>query len=224
MLSASWSFFIRKMEDQYVVLLERVAAENVRLWDELEARDNEQKRILADFGAKNRELCKFRTRASERASRKRKRKIPVPQHCRVSICLSWFLVDHDRLVCCYMCSHTNGTFHFLSAPTPYGMHFLCAFKYGPVGICNFCLDGGGVGIAILVITDPRNHFFSQSLFKFKNGVVRIFILRSGGVGISLLFIWELWEYLFFDLKWHQKWLSMWEVKRFTLQCTDYHQN
>ena len=63
---------------------------------------------------------------------------------------------------------------------------------------------GGVGIAILVITDPRNHFFSQSLFKFKNRAVGIFNLQRGGVGISLLFIWELWEYLFFDLKRHQK--------------------
>ena len=35
------------MEDQYVVLLERVVTENVRLREELEARDNEQKRILA---------------------------------------------------------------------------------------------------------------------------------------------------------------------------------
>lgn len=40
------------MEDQYVVLLERVVAENVHLREELEARDNEQKRILAELGAK----------------------------------------------------------------------------------------------------------------------------------------------------------------------------
>ena len=40
------------MEDQYVVLLERVVAENVRLREELEARDKEQKRILAERGAK----------------------------------------------------------------------------------------------------------------------------------------------------------------------------
>ena len=95
----------------------------------------------------------------------------------------------------------NGTFHFLSAPPPMEGIF-CAVKYGPVGICNFCLYRGG--IAILVITDPRNPFFSQSLFKFKNRAVGIFNLQRGGVGISLLFIWELWEYLFFDLKRHQK--------------------
>ena len=46
------SFFIRKMEDQYVVLVERVVTENVRLREELEACDNEQKRILAELGAK----------------------------------------------------------------------------------------------------------------------------------------------------------------------------
>lgn len=92
------------MEDQYVVLLERVVAENVRLREELEARDNEQKRILAELGAKIESSANSR---QERASGKRKRKIPVPQQCRVSIFLSWFLVDHDRLVCCYMCSHTN---------------------------------------------------------------------------------------------------------------------
>ena len=191
------------MEHQYVVLLERVAAENVRLREELEARDNEQKRILADFGAKNRELCKFRTRASERASRKRKRKIPVPQHCHVSICLSWFLVDDDRLVCCYMCSHTNGTFHYLSAPTPYGMHFLCAFKYGPVGICNFCLDGGGRNSYFSYNSPSESLFQSESIQIQKRGCQNLYSSKWG-VGISLLFIWELWEYLFFDLKWHQK--------------------
>ena len=57
-----------------------------------------------------------------------------------------------------------------------GRHFLCTFKYGPVGICNFCLDRGK---AILVITDPQDHFFSQSLFKFKNRGVGIFIPQSG---------------------------------------------
>ena len=75
----SSSFFIRKMEDQYVVLLERVVAENVRLREELEARDNEQKRILAELGAKIESSANSR---QERESGKRKRKIPVPQQCR----------------------------------------------------------------------------------------------------------------------------------------------
>ena len=92
------------MEDQYVVLLERVVAENVRLREELEARDNEQKRILVELGAK---IESSANSGQERASGKRKRKIPVPQQCRVRILLSLFLVDDDRLVCCYMCSHTN---------------------------------------------------------------------------------------------------------------------
>ena len=37
------------MEDQYVVLLERVVAENVRLREAMEARDNEQRRMLFIF-------------------------------------------------------------------------------------------------------------------------------------------------------------------------------
>lgn len=86
------------MEDQYVVLLERVVAENVRLREELEARDNEQKRILAELGAK---IESSANSGKERASGKRKRKIPVPQQCRVSIFLSCFQVNHDRLVSCY---------------------------------------------------------------------------------------------------------------------------
>ena len=60
---------------------------------------------------------------------------------------------------------------------------------------------GGLGIAILAITDPPNHFLSQSPFTSKNRAVGIFILQRG---ISLLFIHEFWEYLFFDLKRHQK--------------------
>lgn len=84
------------MEDQYIVLLERVIAENVRLREELEARDNEQKCILAELGAK---IESSSNSGQERASRKRKRETPVPQQCRVSIFLSWFPVNHDRLVC-----------------------------------------------------------------------------------------------------------------------------
>ena len=53
------------MEDQYVVLLERVVAENVRLREELEARDKEQKRILAERGAKIESSAN--SRASKRA-------------------------------------------------------------------------------------------------------------------------------------------------------------
>ena len=110
------------MEDQYVVLLERVVAENVRLREELEARDNEQKRILVELAAK---IESSANSGQERASGKRKRKIAVPQQCRVSILLSLFLVDDDRLVCCYMCSHTNAkqTVSSLQATGP----AFCAF-------------------------------------------------------------------------------------------------
>ena len=37
------------MEDQYVVLLERVVAENVRLREAMEARDNEQRRMFEEL-------------------------------------------------------------------------------------------------------------------------------------------------------------------------------
>ena len=63
------------MEDQYVVLLERVVAENVRLREELEARDNDQKRILLELAAK---VESSANSGQERASGKRKRKIAVP--------------------------------------------------------------------------------------------------------------------------------------------------
>ena len=119
------------MEDQYVVLLERVVAENVRLREELEARDNEQKRILAELGAK---IEGSANSGQERASGKRKRKISVPQQCRVSIFLSWFLVDHDRLVCCYMCLHYECETQTASLLQATGLAF-CAFA--ALATCTF---------------------------------------------------------------------------------------
>ena len=95
-----------------------------------------------------------------------------------------------------------GTFHFLCAPPPYGRHFFVLSSVALSESVTFA-SIGEVGIAILAITDPPNHFFSQSPFTSENRVVGIFILQSGGVGISLLFFREL-EYLFFDFKRHQK--------------------
>jgi len=40
------------MEDHYVLLLQRVTDENTRLREAIEARDNEQKRVLEELSAK----------------------------------------------------------------------------------------------------------------------------------------------------------------------------
>ena len=75
------------MEDQYVVLLERVVAENVRLREAMEARDNEQRRMFEELASKI-ESSNTEPERSGRSSRKRRRKILVPQQCRVSINIS----------------------------------------------------------------------------------------------------------------------------------------
>lgn len=80
------------MEDQYVVLLERVVAENVRLREAMEARDDEQRRMLGELASK---IESSNNSGQERASRKRKRKIPIPQQCRVSIYFLLVCCDHN---------------------------------------------------------------------------------------------------------------------------------
>ena len=118
------------MEDQYIVLLERVVAENVHLREELEAHDNEQKRILAELGAKIESSANSR---QERTSGKRKRKIPVPQQCRVSIFLSWFPVNHYRLICCYhlrVGTQNKNYFFYGDLATRNWSWFLCVYRFG----------------------------------------------------------------------------------------------
>lgn len=82
-LSVSWSITIGKMEDHYVVLLEKVVAENVRLREAIEARDNEQRRMFEELSSKM-ESSKSAQERSGGSSRKRTRKISIPQQCRVS--------------------------------------------------------------------------------------------------------------------------------------------
>ncbi|XP_073253174.1 uncharacterized protein [Porites lutea] len=72
------------MEDQYVVLLERVVAENVRLREAMEARDNEQRRMFEELASKI-ESSNTEPERSGRSSRKRRRKISVPQQCRQDV-------------------------------------------------------------------------------------------------------------------------------------------
>ena len=71
------------MEDHYVLLLQRVIDENTRLREAIQARDNEQKRVLEELSAKfesNSTSSPTRT-----AGRKRKRTIAVSPQCRVSV-------------------------------------------------------------------------------------------------------------------------------------------
>ena len=71
------------MGDHYVLLLQRVIDENTRLREAIEARDNEQKRVLEELSAK---LESNSTSTPARITgRKRKRTITVSPQCRVSV-------------------------------------------------------------------------------------------------------------------------------------------
>ena len=72
------------LNDRCVTLLENVVADNRRLREMIEARDAEQQRLLQLVATKLNSPSKNNT-----ASRKRKRRIPVSQHCRVSILVSF---------------------------------------------------------------------------------------------------------------------------------------
>jgi len=70
------------MDDHLVLLLQRVIDENSRLREALQARDNEQKRVLEELSAK---LESNSTSTPARTGRKRKRTIAVSPQCRVSV-------------------------------------------------------------------------------------------------------------------------------------------
>ena len=73
------------MEGHYVVLLEKVVAENVRLREAIEVRDNEQRRMFEELSSKlESSTCNSAQERSGRSSRKRTRKVQIPQQCRVS--------------------------------------------------------------------------------------------------------------------------------------------
>lgn len=74
---------IGKMEDRYVVLLEKGVAENVRLREAIEARDNQQRQMLEELSSKM-ESSKSAQERSRGLSRKRTRNISIPQQCCVS--------------------------------------------------------------------------------------------------------------------------------------------
>ena len=74
---------ISKMDDQYVVLLEKVLAENIRLREVIETRDSEQRKMIQESTSK---MAHSSNSGPERANRKKKtRKILIPQQCLVSV-------------------------------------------------------------------------------------------------------------------------------------------
>ena len=78
-----------------MVLLEKVVAENVRLREAIEKRDTEQQKLLERLSSK----LDSTDPVPPKANRKRRRKIAVPQPCRVSISrvfLSQFVIIYDQ--------------------------------------------------------------------------------------------------------------------------------
>ena len=74
---------IGKMDDQYVVLLEKVIGENIRLREVIETRDSDQRNMIQELTSK---MASSSNSGPERAIRKKKtRKIPIPQQYRVSV-------------------------------------------------------------------------------------------------------------------------------------------
>ena len=71
------------LNEQVISMLENVVNENRRLREMIETRDAEQERLLQRVFAK----LDADTSGNSAVSRKRKRKVAVPQQCRVSIFL-----------------------------------------------------------------------------------------------------------------------------------------
>ena len=89
----------------------------------------------------------------------------------------------------------NGTFHFLSAPPLWKAFFVLSSMALSESVIFASIRG--VGIAILLIIDPRNHFFSQSLrsiqkqgcrnpYSSKWGCRNLPFIHLGFVGVPLL--------------------------------------
>ncbi|RMX50524.1 hypothetical protein pdam_00024188 [Pocillopora damicornis] len=68
------------MDDQYVVLLEKVLAGNIRLREVIETRDSEQRKMIS-------KMARSSHSGPEKASRKKTPKILIPQQWR-SFCVS----------------------------------------------------------------------------------------------------------------------------------------
>ena len=83
------------MEDRYVLLLQRVLDENKRLRETIEARDNEQKRVLEELSSKfESNSCSTPARTT---GKKRKRTIAVSPQCRVSVYSRHFVIHSSML-------------------------------------------------------------------------------------------------------------------------------
>ena len=90
---------------------------------------------------------------------------------------------------------SNGTFHFLSAPPLWKAFFVLSSMALSESVIFASIRG--VGIAILLIIDPRNHFSSQSLrsiqkqgcrnpYSSKWGCRNLPFIHLGFVGVPLL--------------------------------------
>ena len=71
--------------DRFIRMLENVVNENRRLREMIETRDAEQERLLQRVSAKLDED----TSGNSAVSRKKKKKVAVPQQCRVSMFLAF---------------------------------------------------------------------------------------------------------------------------------------
>ena len=126
-----------KMEDNLVLLLQRVIDENSRLRETIEARDNEQKRILEELSAK---FESNSTSTPERNTvRKRKRSIAVSPQCRVSVVtlLSTIVIDQAKLssvVCIVEVLRLHNVFNVLSLLITYTRGCLRVLAYSEVPI------------------------------------------------------------------------------------------
>ena len=73
---------ISKMDDRYVVLLEKVIAENIRSRKGIKTRDSEQRNMIQELASK---MASSSNSVPKIASRKKTRKILIQQQCRVSV-------------------------------------------------------------------------------------------------------------------------------------------
>ena len=76
------------MSDEYVVLLERVLADNNRLREAMEARDAENQRLLKELCSKLDRENADPVMPQTKTNRKRTRSVVITQQCRVSINLN----------------------------------------------------------------------------------------------------------------------------------------
>lgn len=125
------------LEDNLVLLLQRVIDENSSLRETIEARDNEQKRILEKLSAKFE--SNSTSTPARNTGRKRKRSIAVSPQCRVSVftLLSTIVIDQAKLssvVCIVEVLRLHNVFNVLSLLIIYTHGCLRVLVYSEVPI------------------------------------------------------------------------------------------